>query len=75
MDKGYVSLEQAARALGTSRRAVRNMLARGELEARTGSDGAATRPMVSAVSVERIMAHGRPAGTFAAAARDAEGSR
>jgi helix-turn-helix protein len=40
--------------LGVSRRAVRNLVARGELEARRDGDGAAARTLIPVASVERL---------------------
>jgi helix-turn-helix protein len=59
MDSEYVSVDRAARMLGVSKRAVRSMAARGELEARR--ENATGRPVVSLASVERALSRqGRP---------------
>ncbi len=57
MDNEYVGVDHAARMLGVGKRAVRNMAARGELEAR--SEGAAGRLVVSLTSVERTLSDWR----------------
>jgi Helix-turn-helix domain len=49
-----VGPREAAGMLGVSSRAVRNLIARGELEAR--SDGAAARILIPVASVERLRA-------------------
>lgn len=61
MDDGYVSVEEAARTLRVSKRAVRNMAAGGKLEAGRAHEGATTRPMVSVASVERVLGERRTA--------------
>ena len=64
MEKGYLSVKEAARALGVGRRAVRNMAANGKLEAGRRGEGASARPVVSAASVERLLSEKkRAAGT------------
>lgn len=59
MDDGYVSVEGAARTLRVSKRAVRNMVAGGRLEAGWEGEGATARLMVSAASVERLLGERR----------------
>ncbi len=49
-----VETREAAGMLGVSRRAVRNLVARGELEARRDGDGAAARTLIPVASVERL---------------------
>jgi excisionase family DNA binding protein len=59
-DDRYMSAEQAARKLGVSKRAVRDMVASGKLRARRDGEGAAARLMVSVASVRELLA--RPRG-------------
>jgi excisionase family DNA binding protein len=50
---GYVAAQEAARMLGVNQRAVRNLIARGRLEAKR--DGGTTAPpLVSVASLERL---------------------
>ena len=50
----YVDAREAARTLGMSQRAVRNLLGRGALEGKRDGDGPAARLVVSLASVERL---------------------
>lgn len=61
IDDRYVSAEQAARALGVSKRAVRGMVASGTLRAKRKGEGAGARLMVSAASVQELLE--RPEGS------------
>jgi hypothetical protein len=53
-ETGYVDAQEAARTLGMSQRAVRNLVARGRLEPRRDGEGVAARLVVSTASVERL---------------------
>jgi hypothetical protein len=53
-ETGYVDAQEAARTLGMSQRAVRNLVARGRLEPRRDREGVAARLVVSVASVERL---------------------
>lgn len=54
-ETGYVDAQEAAKILGMSQRAVRNLVARGSLEPkRDGEEGVAARLVVSVASVERL---------------------
>lgn len=50
----YVEAREAARMLGMSQRAIRNLAANGRLETRRDGEGAAARLVVSTASVERL---------------------
>jgi hypothetical protein len=50
---GYVDAQEAARMLGVNQRAVRNLVARRQLESKRDG-GAAARLLVSVASVERL---------------------
>ena len=50
----YVSTREAARLLGVSQRAVRNLAGQQRLEVKTEGGGAATHSMVSLASVQRL---------------------
>lgn len=58
---GSMSVARAARALGISRRAIRNMAMSGELE--TVNEGGATRVLISEPSVQRLLAEKRARNT------------
>jgi hypothetical protein len=64
MGSGYVGVEQAARALGVSKRAVRNMAAGGKLEVEREGEGAAARLMVSVASVEEVLSERMVPGAY-----------
>ncbi len=51
---GYVDTQEAARMLGVSQRAVRNLVARGQLESKKDGEGVATRLLISVASLERL---------------------
>lgn len=53
-EAGYVDAQEAAKTLGMSQRAVRNLVARGSLEPRRDGEGVAARLVVSVASVERL---------------------
>ena len=53
-ETGYVDAQEAARVLGVSQRAVRNLVARGQLEPRTDEEAVATRLLISVPSLERL---------------------
>ncbi len=50
----YVNAREAARLLGVSQRAVRNLAGQQRLEVKTEGGGAAARFMVSLASVQRL---------------------
>ena len=50
----YVNAREAARLLGVSQRAVRNLAGQQRLEVKAEGGGAATRFMVSLASVQRL---------------------
>ena len=50
----YVNVREAARLLGVSQRAVRNLAAQQRLETKTEGGGAAARLMVSLASINRL---------------------
>ena len=52
-----MDLAQAAEILGVSQREIRSLAGRGKLEVMSDADGPASRPMVSAASVQRILRH------------------
>ena len=52
--QGYVDAREAAEMLGVGQRAVRNLAARGRLEAKRDGEGAAARIVVSVEAVERL---------------------
>jgi excisionase family DNA binding protein len=53
---------EAAGMLGVSRRAVRNLIASGELEAKRDGDGAAARLLIPVAAVERLRTEQRRPG-------------
>ena len=53
-ETAYVEVQEAARMLGVSQRAVRNLVARGRLESTRDREGVAARFLISAASVERL---------------------
>jgi len=55
-----VEAREAAEMLGVSRRAVRNLVARGELEASRDGTGAAARLLISLASVEKRRSERHP---------------
>jgi hypothetical protein len=57
-----VDAREAARILGLSQRAVRNLAAQQRLEVRREGEGAAARLVVSLSSVERLRLERRAAG-------------
>ncbi len=50
----YIHAQEAARILGVSQRAVRNLAGQQRLEVKTEGEGSATRFMVSLDSVQRL---------------------
>ena len=46
--------QEAARMLGVNQRAVRNLVARGQLESKRDGEGAAARLLVSVASLEKL---------------------
>jgi len=52
-ETSYVDAQEAARMLGVNKRAVRNLVARRQLESKRDG-GAAARLLVSVASVERL---------------------
>jgi DNA-directed RNA polymerase specialized sigma24 family protein len=50
----YVDAQEAARMLGVNQRAVRNLVARGQLESKRDGEGAAVRLLVSVASLEKL---------------------
>ncbi len=50
----YVDAQEAARMLGVNQRAVRNLVARGQLESKRDGEGAAARLLVSVASLEKL---------------------
>jgi hypothetical protein len=50
----YVDAQEAARMLGVNQRAVRNFVARGQLESKRDGEGAAVRLLVSVASLEKL---------------------
>ena len=48
---GYVDTQEAARVLGVSQRAVRNLVGRGQLEAKRDGEAMATRLLISIASL------------------------
>jgi excisionase family DNA binding protein len=50
----YVEAQEAARMLGVSQRAVRNLVARGRLESTRDGEGAAARFLISVASIEKL---------------------
>jgi excisionase family DNA binding protein len=57
-----VEAREAAGMLGVSRRAVRNLVTRGELEARRDGDGAAGRVLITVASVKKLRSERRIGG-------------
>ena len=53
-ETGYVDTQEAARMLGVSQRAVRNLVARGQLEPKRDGEAMATRLLISVPSLERL---------------------
>ncbi len=52
-ETGYVDTPEAARVLGVSQRAVRNLVARGQLEPKKDADAMVTRLLISVSSLGR----------------------
>ena len=52
-ETAYVDVQEAAKMLGVSQRAVRNLVARGRLESKRDGEGVAVRLLVSVASVEK----------------------
>ena len=52
--RDYVDVREAAEMLGVARRAVRDLAARGRLEAKRDEEGSAARIVVSVASVEKL---------------------
>jgi DNA-directed RNA polymerase specialized sigma24 family protein len=50
----YVEAQEAARMLGMSQRAVRNLVARGRLESTRDAKGVAARLLISVASIEKL---------------------
>ena len=57
-----VDARAAARFLGVSQRAVRNLVANGRLKAERQGEGSAARVLVSVASVERLRSERQEAG-------------
>jgi len=53
-ETGYVDAQEAARMLGVNQRAVRNLVARRQLNKRDG-EGAAAQLLVSVASLEKLL--------------------
>ena len=53
-ETSYVDAQEAARMLGVNKRAVRNLVARRQLEPKSDGGGAAARLLVSVASVEKL---------------------
>jgi excisionase family DNA binding protein len=53
-ETAYVDVQEAAKMLGASQRAVRNLVARGRLESIRDGEGVAVRLLVSVASVEKL---------------------
>ena len=53
-ETSYVEAQEAARMLGVSQRAVRNLVARGRLESTRDGEGVATRLLISLASIEKL---------------------
>ena len=52
-ETAYVDVQEA-KMLGVSQRAVRNLVARGQLESKRDGEGVAVRLLVSVASVEKL---------------------
>ena len=59
---GYVGAGEAARMLGVSQRAVRNLAGQRRLEVKREGEGATARLVVSLASVERLRSERREVG-------------
>lgn len=59
----YIDAGEAARLLGVSQRAVRNLVAQRRLEVRREGEGAAARVLVSLTSLERLRSERRAASS------------
>ena len=57
-ETSYVDAQEAARMLGVNKRAVRNLVARRQLETKRDEGGVAARLLVSVASVERLRSEG-----------------
>jgi excisionase family DNA binding protein len=53
-ETSYVEAQEAARMLGISQRAVRNLVARGRLEFTRDGEGVAARILISVASIEKL---------------------
>ena len=53
-ETSYVDAQEAARMLGVNQRAVRNLVARGQLESKRDGGRAAVRLLVSVASLEKL---------------------
>ena len=53
-ETNYVEAQEAARMLGVNKRAVRNLVIRGQLECRRDGEGAAARLLISVASLEKL---------------------
>lgn len=58
-EAGYIDAREAARLLGISQRAVRNLVAQRRLEVKREGEGAAARIVVSLASLERLRSERR----------------
>lgn len=58
-EAGYIDAREAARLLGISQRAVRNLVAQRRLEVKREGEGAAARIVVSRASLERLRSERR----------------
>ncbi len=53
-ETSYVEAQEAARMLGMSQRAVRNLVARGRLESTRDGEGVGARILISVASIEKL---------------------
>ncbi len=54
-ETSYVDAQEAARMLGVNQRAVRNLVARRQLNPKRDGEGAAARLLVSVASLEKLL--------------------
>lgn len=62
-EAGYIDAREAARLLGISQRAIRNLAAKRRLETKREGEGAAARIVVSLASLERLRSERQAAST------------
>ncbi len=53
-ETSYVEAQEAARMLGVNKRAVRNLVTRGQLVCKRDGGGAAARLLISGASLEKL---------------------